>query len=200
MANLPLYNTILLCNNFTTEEEIKAFLYRSILCEKEILFMLVNSNHLEPKKRNMLLNIIKYLIDKLVSEKKQMKSTLIISSTDSNSEIFRSLKNYNPLDFPIKSIEYKEEDYKNLPVININKICLVQSDSSGVGKSRYIRNVKNAYESNMIYFPLGGNLDRKIVFNRLRDSINRINEKNLTEVFLHIDLSQTKIKSFNEKK
>ena len=191
MANLPLYNTILLCNNFTTEEEIKAFLYRSILCEKEILFMLVNSNHLEPKKRNMLLNIIKYLIDKLVSEKKQMKSTLIISSTDSNSEIFRSLKNYNPLDFPIKSIEYKEEDYKNLPVININKICLVQSDSSGVGKSRYIRNVKNAYESNMIYFPLGGNLDRKIVFNRLRDSINRINEKNLTEVFLHIDLSQT---------
>ena len=146
MANLPLYTTILLCNKYTTEEEIKAFLYRSILCEKEILFMIVNSNHLEPKKRNMLLNIIKYLIDKLISEKQTMKSTLIISSTDSN---------------------------------------------SGVGKSRYIRNVKGAYESNLIYFPLGGNLDRKNIYNRLNDAIKKINANNFTEIFLHIDLNQT---------
>ena len=191
MANLPLYTTILMCNNFTTEEQIKAFLYRSILCEREILFMIVNSNHLEPKKRNMLLNTIKYLMDKLISERTQMKSTLIISSTDSNSEIFRSLKNYNPLDFPVKSIEYNENDYVNLPNIFINKITLVQSDSSGVGKSRYIRNVQGAYESNMIYFPIGGNLNRKIIYNRLDESIKKIQEKNLTQVFLHIDLSQT---------
>ena len=191
MAGLPLYTTILMCNNFTTEEEIKAFLYRSILCEKEILFMIVNSNHLEPKKRNMLLNSIKYLMDKLVSERKKMKSTLIISSTDSNSEIFRALKNYNPLDFPIKSLEYIEDDFKNLLNLIFDKIILVQSDSSGVGKSRYIRNVDGAYESNMIYFPLGGNLDRKNIFNRLRESIIKIKEQNLTEVFLHIDLSQT---------
>ena len=111
----------------------------------------------------MVLNTIKYLMDKLISERTQMKSTLIISSTDSNSEIFRSLKNYNPLDFPVKSIEYNENDYVNLPNIFINKITLVQSDSSGVGKSRYIRNVQGAYESNMIYFPIGGNLNRKIM-------------------------------------
>ena len=191
IANLPLYTTIILCNKYTTEEEIKSFLYRSILCEKEILFMIVNSNNLEPKKRNILLNIIKYLIDKLISEKKQMKSTLIISSTDSNSEIFRALKNYNPLDFPIKSIEYNEEDFNNLDNIFLNKINLVQSDSSGVGKSRFIRNVKGAYESNLIYFPLGGNLDKKNIYNRLYNSIKKLNENNLTEIFLHIDLSQT---------
>ena len=190
-ANLPLYTTLLICNNFTTEEEIKAFLYRSILCEREILFMLANVNHLEPKKRNMLLNIIKYLIDKIISEHRTMVSTLIISSTDSNSEIFRSLKNYNPLDFRIKSLEYNEDDYKYLHKINMDKIRLVQSDSSGVGKSRYIRNVDGAYESNLIYFPLGGNLNRKIIYNRLYDSIHKINEKNLTMIFLHIDLSQT---------
>jgi hypothetical protein len=191
MANLPLYTTILLCNKYTTEEEIKAFLYRSILCEKEILFMIVNSNHLEPKKRNMLLNIIKYLIDKLISEKQTMKSTLIISSTDSNSEILRSLKNYNPLDFPIKSIEYNDQDFNNLDNIFMYKINLVQSDFSGVGKSRYIRNVKGAYESNLIYFPLGGNLDRKNIYNRLNDAIKKINANNFTEIFLHIDLNQT---------
>ena len=191
MAGLPLYTTILMCNSFTTEEEIKAFLYRSILCEKEILFMIVNSNHLEPRKRNMLLNSIKYLIDKLVSEKKKMISTLIISSTDSNSEIFRALKIHNPFDFPIKSIEYIKDDYKNIQKLEFNKITLVLSDSSGVGKSRYIRNVHGAYESNLIYFPLGGNLDRKNIYNRLKDSIIKIKEQYLTEVFLHIDLSQT---------
>ena len=143
--------------------------------------MIVNSNHLEPRKRNMLLNSIKYLIDKLVSEKKKMISTLIISSTDSNSEIFRALKIHNPFDFPIKSIEYIKDDYKNIQKLEFNKITLVLSDSSGVGKSRYIRNVHGAYESNLIYFPLGGNLDRKNIYNRLKDSIIKIKEQYLTE-------------------
>ena len=189
MANLPLYTTILLCNKYTTEEEIKSFLYRSILCEKNILFMIVNSNHLEPTKRKILLNVVKYLIDKLISEKKKMISTLIISSTDSNSEILRTLKSYNSFDFQIKSLEYKEEDFNNLGNVFIPNINIVQSDSSGVGKSRYIRDVKGSFESNSIYFPLGGNLTRKNIYNRLSDLIKI--KKNLTEIFLHIDLNQT---------
>ena len=90
-------------------------------------------------------------------KKETMKSTLIISSSDSNSEILRTLKNYNSLDFHIKSLEYKEEDFNNLDKVYLYNINLIQSDSSGVGKSRYIRNVKGAYESNLIYFPLGDN-------------------------------------------
>ena len=133
----------------------------------------------------MLLNIIKYLIDKLISEKQTMKSTLIISSTDSNSEILRSLKNYNPLDFPIKSIEYNDQDFNNLDNIFMYKINLVQSDFSGVGKSRYIRNVKGAYESNLIYFPLGGNLDRKniYIYNPLNDTLIKTDGDNEAIIF-----------------
>ena len=196
--NLPLYSTILFCNSYTTEEEIIAFLHRSILCDDNILFFIANSNHLEPKQRNTVLITIKTLINKLSSEKKEMVSTLIISSSESNSEIFRALKNFDEPEHPIKTFIF---DYKNT-MLNLDKVrnninntsgnyVIVKSNSTGVGKSRYIRNLPGVFESNLIYMPLGGNLSRKSIYQRLYDSIKKLNIKNLTQVFLYIDLNQT---------
>ena len=188
-----MYN--ILCNVDTTEEEIISFLYRSILCQKNILFIIVNSNHIEPKQRNVLLITIKKITNKLVKENKEMKSTLVIFSTESNSEIFRAMKDFDSQEHPIKLLYFNSIDNNlnkdNICTINLDKFSIIKSDSSGVGKSRYIRNVEGAFDSNMIYLPLGGNLTRKSIFQRLYDSIQKLNIKNLTQVFLHIDINQT---------
>lgn len=108
--------------------------------------MILNSNHLEPKKRNLLLNTIKSLANLLILEDKKMETTLVTFSTESNSDIFTALKYsyiYNNLD--------KGRSYD----INLNNFYLIKSDSSGVGKSRHIRNLPWLFESNMLYLPLG---------------------------------------------
>ena len=193
--NLPLYAAILLCNYDTTEEEIIAFLYRSILCEENVLFMIVNSNHLEPKKRKLLINLVKKLSNKLAKENKEMKSSLFIFSTESNSEIFHDLKNFNSEEHPMKILYFSSIDDKlndpQLCQLSLSNLSIVKSDASGVGKSRYIRNIPGAFESNMIYLPLGGCLTRKSIFQRLTDSFKKVNMKNLTQIFLFIDLNQT---------
>ena len=193
--NLPLFTTILLCNNYTSEEEIISFLHRSILCTNNVLFMIVNTNHLEPKQRNVLLNTIKTLLNLLISKNKKMQSVLVIFSTESNSEIFRALKNYDEPEHPINILYFDDID-NNLDKeqvfnLNVNNFSIVKSDSTGVGKSRYIRNIPGAFESNTIYLPLGGNITRKSIYQRLYDSAKKLNIKNLTQVFLYIDLNQT---------
>ena len=193
--NLPLYSTILLCSSDTTEEEIISFLHRSILCENNILFVIVNSNFLEPKQRNTLISTIKNLTTYLYMQNKDMNSSLVIFNTESNSEIFRALKNYDSPEHPINILYINDIDNNlnndKLCYINLDNFSIVRSDSSGVGKSRYIRNLKGVFESNTIYLPLGGNLTRKSIYKRLYDSIQKLNIKNLTQIFLHIDLSQT---------
>lgn len=118
-------------NNIYEQEKIN-FLYRIIFCIKNVLFLILNSNHLEPKKRNLLLNTIKSLANLLILEDKKMETTLVTFSTESNSDIFTALKYsyiYNNLD--------KGRSYD----INLNNFYLIKSDSSGVGKSRHIRNL-----------------------------------------------------------
>lgn len=56
--------------------------------------MIVNLNHLEPKKRKLLINLVKNLSNKLVKGNKEMKSLLFIFSTKSNSENFQVLKSF----------------------------------------------------------------------------------------------------------
>ena len=195
--NPPLISTILLCNSYTTEEEIIAFLYRSILCTENVLFVIVNANILEPKQRNLLLNTIKQLINELALENKEMNSSLIVFSTESNSEIFRVLKNFDEPEHPIKLLYFDEIDNNlntnkiNICSINLNNFRIIKSDSSGVGKSRFIRNLPGVYESNLIYLPLGGNISKKSIFLRIQTAIKKLNVKNLTQIFIHIDLNQT---------
>ena len=195
--NSPLYSTILLCNSYTTEEEIIAFLYRSILCNENILFIILNSNHLEPNQRNIFLNTIKTLINILSLKNREMNSALVIFSTESNSEIFRALRNLDEPEYQIKLLFFDDIDNnlnKNNLLklkLNLNNFRIIKSDASGVGKSRYIRNLPGVYDSNLIYLPLGGNISKKSIFLRVQESIRKLNIKNLTQVFLHIDLNQT---------
>ena len=56
--NVPIINTLLICNENTSIETIEAFLYRAMLCEEPVLFVISNMECLE-------LSIVKELIVKL---------------------------------------------------------------------------------------------------------------------------------------
>ena len=55
----PIINTLLICNEDTSLEKIKSFLYRAILCDKPILFVLCNIECLELSMTQNLIKISK---------------------------------------------------------------------------------------------------------------------------------------------
>ena len=57
---------LLFCNNETTNEELTAFLYRSIFCEFQSCFIIIGLDFLSPKKKSFFLNLLKelYISDK----------------------------------------------------------------------------------------------------------------------------------------
>ena len=64
-----------MCNEYTSNEEIRAFLYLSFKCEYSILFSLLGIEKLEPSKRIFTIKLINKF-DKKYG--KEMKSCLVI--------------------------------------------------------------------------------------------------------------------------
>ena len=62
--NFPLPISVLLCTKETNEEEITSFIYRVILCEFKVLFIIMNSDNLELSKAQYLLWILESLYNK----------------------------------------------------------------------------------------------------------------------------------------
>ena len=60
-GNVPIINTLLICNEDTTIEKIKAFLYRAIYCNKPILFLIANIECLELKETQSIIKTLKAL-------------------------------------------------------------------------------------------------------------------------------------------
>ena len=58
-GNFPLAQTVLYCNNSTSEEEITSFIYKSIKCEFNVLFILIKPEILNIEKKNLLIELLK---------------------------------------------------------------------------------------------------------------------------------------------
>ena len=87
-GKFPLPITVFLCNKETNEEEITSFIYRAILCEFKVLFIIMNSDNLELSNAQYLL----WILDSLyIKYRKQIKSTLLITFTDQNSDLKKEL-------------------------------------------------------------------------------------------------------------
>ena len=191
--NIPLACTLLLCNQDTSSEEIISFLYRAILCKYHICFCLARTEYLSEDKKNIILDTITELFSEIIEENKEMNSCLLIMNNNLEDELCKSLfhlKFINCLDIPQEKINKSkifEEDEKE-------KILVIDSDHSGVGKSTYIKNQIKKKED-YIYFPLGGIFTKENTLKRLQD-LNK--NKNLNEkqnLLLHIDLYDTDQKS-----
>ena len=150
--NIPIAQTVLLCNKETTNEELVSFLYRAILCEFNSCFIIRGIELLEFDKKSKLVEILHFLLSK---DHSKMKSCLIILYTSKNTDIYKSL---DLLKF--KKILNLPRLIENLK-INDDKTEIISSDESGVGKSTQIKlQIKN---KNYIYFPFGGVLKREEV-------------------------------------
>ena len=97
-GNFPIAQTVLYCNSSTIEEEIISFIYRSVLCELKVLFILIKPEILDIEKKNLLIQLLKELFSEGPF---QMKSCLLIVYTteNKNKEIIIEIKNYQIIIF-----------------------------------------------------------------------------------------------------
>ena len=117
---------------------------------------------------------------------------IILYSRNNISKIKKYLNKHEPFEFVDNNninFENIKNDIKN--IFRNNNINLVYSNLSGTGKSTYISNLKRSIDE-LIYFPLGGNLNKKKLKSKLKNEI-KINENKLN--IIHIDLYD----SLNEK-
>ena len=111
-----------------------------------------------------------------------MKSCLIILNNCKNSQIFKTLESSKYINkFPSKI----ENELKAITLNNFDNIRIISSDRSGVGKSMHIKYNILKMKKKYIYFPIGGVLTRKSIYNRLKNL-------ELTEnSAIHLDLNDT---------
>ena len=158
-GNPPMAQTVLLCNEETTSEEIIAFMYRAFLCQYHVVFMVGKIELLTPDKRQTLTGLINTLF---TGHEKEMKSCLAFAYSDKTSSIVLYLER-------IKGKQILEhKDNKNKEEIKYEEnVEIISSDKSGVGKSTRIKNSILKKAKKYIHFPFGGEFDRKDVINRL---------------------------------
>jgi hypothetical protein len=116
---------------------------------------------------------------------KEMKSCLVFAYSDKTSTIVQYLER-------IKGHEKLEHKDKNKEPKKLyeEKVEIISSDKSGVGKSTYIKNQVKKSKKKYIHFPFGGEFNRKEVISRLK----KINIKNedAPKTVIHLDLYDSK--------
>ena len=80
--------------------------------------------------------------------------------------------------------EFNKSDFSNIKVIT-SEIC-------GLGKSGKIKKEIKELKKKYFHFPLGGILNKNIIFNKLKNILEeRIKTKNYEEVAIHLDLTES---------
>ena len=181
-GNAPMAQTVLLCNEETTSEEIIAFMHRAFLCEYNAVFMVGKLNLLTPKKRQILTGLINILY---IGHEKEMKSCLVFVYSDKNSTIVTYLDRIKYR----KKLQHKDKKKDEQHLFN-EKVQIVFSDKSGIGKSTHIKQEVEKNKKIYIHFPFGGEFSRKDVIARLKN-IRMIN-KRASDTVIHLDLYDTK--------
>ena len=120
---------------------------------------------------------------------KNMKTCFVISYYSQTTDIYKSiikLKGHKKLN----EVEKKLNISNALIDINklIKRIYSISSNSSGVGKSFYVKQKAKIDNLNYIYFPIGGSYNKEEVIKRL----NKLNGQNSFEnSLLHLVISET---------
>ena len=175
--NTPIPQTILMCNETTSLEEITAFLYRAILCNKQIFFTVLYSENLDIEPKDHMLEIISKIY-----KSKDMKSCLAFIFTNRDCDIYTQIRNLEGN--KILHSDKKKEDEE--VILDMPNIEVVYSDASGIGKSMYIKRKVEELKKGYIFFPIGGEFTRQEIIERLQ----RLQLDNNSVI--HLDLFETK--------
>ena len=182
-GNIPITNTLLICNEDTSIEQIRAFLYRAIYCETKTLFLISNMECLDLSATS---NLIKTLKELYKNKKGKINSYILFIYEKVNSGLVRDLEKLIPEKNILNDIYLtKSENINNF----FNNIEIYSSKFAGYGKTTEIfykvKNLKGDYK----YLPIGGTINREYVIQNL---INlNLNLKKGKSTFLHLDLSET---------
>ena len=181
-GNLPLTNTVLICNEYTSNEEIKAFLYLSFMSDYPTLFCLLGIEKLDSEKRVKTIKSINQF-NKKYGEK--TRGCLVIMYLK-NSEIEKPLTKIIP-DRKEIILNEENEDLK----FDFNNIEIYTSIRAGFGKTEEIKNKVNKENKHYKYFPLGGEFTREEVIQRLIDF--NLPQNDNGNYAIHFDLSETNL-------
>ena len=178
----PMAQTVLLCNEETTSEELTAFMYRAFLCQYPVFFMIGKIELLTSEKRQTLTNLINILFSKRAEE---MKSCVAFGYSVRDDSLVRTLEN-------LKGRKFLKHDDKNKMGKKLYKenVEIVSSDKAGVGKSTQIKLNILKEGKKYIHFPFGGEFSRKDVINRLTKIQDKIRDEEKTVI--HLDLYDSK--------
>ena len=215
ILDLPIAQNVLITNKETSSEEIQAFFHRSILCNYNTLFVIeINDSFSEYQQ-----SIMNTYIDKILSYKKKyseetienfdgkktqdyLDSCIVFVYEEENKNITSFLNEIKKLDFQKFPNDYAnkiKENNKFLP--KIGKIKIITSDICGLGKSEKIKKIINDNKELYFHFPLGGILNKSIIFDKLESLLSKIKDeiknknKNYKDVAIHLDLTESKEKS-----
>ena len=182
-GNFPIVNTLLFCNEETTVEEIKAFLYRAIYCEKPILFVITNLECLGLSVTQSILKTIKKLYK---AKNRNINSYLVFLYEKSDSGFSRFLEKLIPEKNILKKNFMKKPEKRNE---NLDKTVVYSSIFSGYGKTTEIYYHIKDKSGDYYYLPLGGTFTRDYVIKNLKNL--KLDTQNCTYIYLHLDLSDT---------
>ena len=182
-GNLPIPNTILLCNEETNIEKIKAFLYKALYCEKPIFFVIANIECLDFSITQVMTKTLKLLYK---TKNKKINSYLLFFYEKVESGLAREIERLIPEKNILSNGFMKESRQDNE---ELKKIVLYSSKFSGYGKTTEIfYRIKEA-NGEYHYLPLGGAFSRDYVLTNLENL--HLNFKNDKNIYLHLDLSET---------
>ena len=182
-GNVPIINTLLICNEDTSTEQIRAFLYRAFFCETPTLFLICNMECLDLSATS---NLIKTLKELYKVKKGRINSYLLFIYEKVNSGLVRDLEKLIPEKNILNDLLLSEAKSKTEMFDNVE---IYSSKFSGFGKTtEIIYKVKNN-KGDYHYLPIGGTINRDYVINNL---INlELNLQKGKTAYLHLDLSET---------
>ena len=210
---LPIAQNVLITNKETSDEEMQSFFYRSILCNYHILFIVEINDSISEYQQSIMNSYISQLLSKKLKKYKENKgndsvkkkntskyldSCIVFIYEEENTKIKSFLKEISKLEnqnfeneLSINEIKNKQGNYKS----EIENIKVITSDICGLGKSEQIRKEIKEKEKTYYHFPLGGILTKNIIFDKLKNLLDKIKNESYKDIAVHLDLTESEEKS-----
>ena len=183
---LPIAQNILVTNKETSSEEIQAFFHRAILCNYNTLFVVeLNdsfSNFQQSIMNNCIDDLLLYKKEKYEEQtKKNVNKVKTQDYLDSCIVFVYGNKNENISPFlnEIKKLEYQTFD-KNEFDNNVQKYLteIIKKEIKDKNKKYF-------------HFPLGGLLNKSLIFDKLETLLNKMKNENYKDIAIHLDLTES---------
>ena len=210
LGQLPIAQNILICNKETTQEEVQAFFYRSILCDFNTLFTVIIYDSFTDYQLNLMYNFIdellsykreKMKIEKNKDEKEKtgayLDSCIIFIYEDNKHDVTF----LNKLGEDIK-VENEKIDDKVKENNIIKNVRVISSDFCGLGKSYEIKKIISDHNKIYNYFTINETDCKNNIFEKLEKLLNKIKKENgekFDQIAIHLDMpAHGNISAINE--